>query len=200
MKKFRWGTLLSLMILLLPPTRGEGGEERIKGFTGNGSKEERRVEASLKKLADPKVYEKHLRFLTAEPHIAGTDRDYELAIYVRDKFGEFGLEDVELVEYRVLLSCPKEIVVEMVEPVPFQAALREEGYPVDKDTYNSRVSIGFNAYSASGEVTAPVVYAHGGNPEDYDRLLEMGIDIKGKIALVRYSEPYSYRGFKALTA
>ena len=78
--------------------------------------------------------------------------------------------------------------------------MREEGYPVDKDTSNSRVSIGFNAYSASGEVTAPLVYAHGGNPEDYDRLLEMGIDIKGKIALVRYSEPYSYRGFKALTA
>src|SRR5262249_6065435 len=27
-----------------------------------------------------------------------------------------------------------------------------------------------------------------------------GIDVRGKIALVRYSVPYSYRGFKALTA
>jgi len=65
----------------------------------------------------------------------------------------------------------------MVEPLVFKATLREEGYPVDKDSFDSQVSIGFNAYSASGEVTAPVVYAHGGNPEDYDRLLEMGIDI-----------------------
>jgi len=200
MKFLNWGTLLGLMIALLVPVRGATGDERIKGFTGPGSREERRAEAALMKLADPKVYEEHLRFLTKEPHIAGTKRNYELALYVRDKFKEFGLEDVELVEYQVLLSYPGDISVEMVEPVVYKATLREEGYPVDKDTSNSSVSIGFNAYSASGEVTAPLVYAHGGNPEDYDRLLEMGIDIKGKIALVRYSEPYSYRGFKALTA
>ncbi len=200
MKYLRRGMLLSLLIALILPIRGESKEERIKGFTGAGSTKERLLEATLKEMADPEVYEKHLRFLTEEPHIAGTERNYELALYVRDKFKEFGLEDVDLVEYQVLLSYPKDIVVEMVEPVVHKAALREEGYPVDKDTSDSRVSIGFNAYSASGEVTAPLVYAHGGNPEDYDRLLEMGIDIKGKIALVRYSEPYSYRGFKALTA
>ena len=28
----------------------------------------------------------------------------------------------------------------------------------------------------------------------------MGIDVRGAIALVRYSVPYSYRGFKAFTA
>jgi N-acetylated-alpha-linked acidic dipeptidase len=200
MKHFKWGIFISLMILLFLPIQGKWSEDRIEGFTGNGSKEERQLEAALKKLADPKVYEKHLRFLTAEPHIAGTERNYELAVHVRDKFKEFGLEDVELVEYQVLLSYPKDIVVEMIEPVSFKATLREDGYPVDQDSFNEQVSIGFNAYSASGEVTAPVVYAHGGNPEDYDRLLELGVDIKGKIALVRYSEPYSYRGFKALTA
>ena len=54
--------------------------------------------------------------------------------------------------------------------------------------------------SISGEVTAPVVYAHSGNPEDYDLLRKNGINVKGKIVLVRYSNPYSYRGFKALTA
>lgn len=200
MKNFKWGIFVSLVILLFLPAQGERSEDRIKGFTGDGSKEERQMEAALKKMADPKVYEKHLRFLTEEPHIAGSKRNYDLAVYVRDKFKEFGLEEVELLEYQVLLSFPKDIIVEMVEPSVFRATLREDGYPVDKDSYDSQVSIGFNAYSASGEVTAPVVYAHGGNPEDYDRLLEMGIDIKGKIALVRYSEPYSYRGFKALTA
>ena len=49
-------------------------------------------------------------------------------------------------------------------------------------------------------VTAPVVYAHSGNPEDYEYLHKQGIDVRGKIVLVRYSNPYSYRGFKALTA
>ena len=48
--------------------------------------------------------------------------------------------------------------------------------------------------------TAPVVHAHSGNPEDYDLLRKQGMKVKGKIVLVRYSNPYSYRGFKALTA
>ena len=54
--------------------------------------------------------------------------------------------------------------------------------------------------SISGEVTAPVVYARGGNPEDYALLRSDGINVKGKVVLVRYSNPYSYRGFEALTA
>ena len=49
-------------------------------------------------------------------------------------------------------------------------------------------------------MTAPVVYAGSGTPADYDWLTSQGIDVRGKIALVRYSVPYSYRGFKALTA
>jgi N-acetylated-alpha-linked acidic dipeptidase len=44
------------------------------------------------------------------------------------------------------------------------------------------------------------VYAGSGNPENFDWLAAQGIDLRGKIALVRYSVPYSYRGFKALTA
>ena len=61
-------------------------------------------------------------------------------------------------------------------------------------------SIPFHAYSASGEITAPVVYAGNGQPEDFDWLAAQGIDVRGKIALVRYSVPYSYRGFKVYTA
>src|SRR6185295_12481175 len=49
-------------------------------------------------------------------------------------------------------------------------------------------------------VTAPVVYVNSGNPADYDLLAQQGIDVRGKIALARYSVPYSYRGYKALTA
>jgi N-acetylated-alpha-linked acidic dipeptidase len=54
--------------------------------------------------------------------------------------------------------------------------------------------------SASGDVTAELIYANSGNPADYEWLKSQGIDPAGKIALVRYSNPYSYRGFKALTA
>ncbi len=49
-------------------------------------------------------------------------------------------------------------------------------------------------------MTAELVYAHSGNPEDYALLRQNGISVKGKVVIVRYSNPYSYRGFKALIA
>ncbi|HVH72612.1 MAG TPA: M28 family peptidase, partial [Candidatus Dormibacteraeota bacterium] len=88
----------------------------------------------------------------------------------------------------------------MTAPVHYTATLREDANDVDPDTKNPAVSGAYFGYSASGDVTAEVVYAHSGNPEDYDALRKNGISVKGKIVLARYSNPYSYRGFKALTA
>jgi N-acetylated-alpha-linked acidic dipeptidase len=88
----------------------------------------------------------------------------------------------------------------MLEPYEYEPTLKEDGYPVDKDSYSDDVGLTYLSMSASGDVTAPVIYAHSGNPEDYDWLEEQGIDPRGKIAIVRYSVPYSYRGFKAWEA
>ena len=113
-----------------------------------------------------------------------------------------GSKTVTMTTYDVLLPWPEETTVEMVAPRAWRASMREE--PVPGDVYTEappeQLGLAYHAYSASGDVTAPVVYAGSGNPEDYDRLEAIGIPIKGAIALVRYSVPYSYRGFKALTA
>jgi N-acetylated-alpha-linked acidic dipeptidase len=100
----------------------------------------------------------------------------------------------------VLLSYPAEVLVEMNAPSrAWRASPRED--PVAGDPFSARdIGPAYHAYSASGDVTAPVVYAGSGNPSDYEWLADRGIDVKGRIALVRYSVPYSYRGFKALTA
>ena len=102
--------------------------------------------------------------------------------------------------YDVLNTAPLEVSLTMVAPVRYEASLREEPIDADPDTRNPRVSPGYLGMSASADIVAPVVYAHSGNPEDYDILRKNGIDVRGKIVLVRYSNPYSYRGFKALTA
>ena len=47
--------------------------------------------------------------LTAEPHVAGSPRDRVLAEWVRDKWREYGLEQVEIVEHEVLLPYPTEV-------------------------------------------------------------------------------------------
>jgi len=119
---------------------------------------------------------------------------------VAEQWRQQGLENVTVHQYDVLGSSPRKISLEMVKPTEYRALLLEAPYDVDPDTRNPKVDGAYLGYSASGEVTAPVVYAHSGNPEDYEYLHLHGIDVRGKIVLVRYSNPYSYRGFKALTA
>lgn len=151
-------------------------------------------------MVSPDSIREFHRVLAAEPHVAGSPRDRELAEWTRDRFRDFGLEDVQIEEHEVLLPYPEEVSVEMVAPRPWKASMREE--PVAGDEYSAHPGVGIphHAYSASGEVTAPVVYAGSGNPADYDWLASQGIDVRGRIAIVRYSMPYSYRGYKALTA
>jgi N-acetylated-alpha-linked acidic dipeptidase len=140
------------------------------------------------------------QFLAADPHVAGSPRDRVLAEWTRDKFKEFGLEDVSITEHEVLLPYPEQVDVEMTAPRRWKASMKEDAIPGDAYSARGDVGIPYHAYSSSGVVTAPVVYAGSGNPADYDWLASQGVDVRGKIAIVRYSVPYSYRGFKALTA
>src|SRR4029077_4677767 len=96
-------------------------------------------------------------FLTAEPHLAGSPTDRVLAEWVRDRWREYGLEQVEIVEHDVLLPYPIDAQVEMLTPSAWHATLKEDA--VDGDPFSARnAGIAYHAYSASGDVTAPVVY------------------------------------------
>jgi N-acetylated-alpha-linked acidic dipeptidase len=172
----------------------------ILGFSPPHAAAEHQLETNFQSIPSPdKAREWHHTF-TAEPHPAASERNNQLAEIIADEWRKQGWEDVVLRRYDVLHSRPRSVSLEMVAPVPYTAGLREDPYDVDPDTKNPAVSGSYFGYSASGDVTAEVVYAHSGNPEDYDLLRENGISVKGKIVLVRYSNPYSYRGFKALTA
>ena len=197
-----WASMLCVLGVLrgdVEPLIAQKRQSGMYGFAARSAIAERGVEARFLALPSrDKARDAHA-YLTAEPHVAGTPRDRLLAGWVRDRWQEYGLDEVQIVEHEVLLPYATEVVVEMVSPRTFHASLKEE--PVAGDSSTARdVGISYHAYSASGDVTAPVVYANSGNPADYDWLAAHGIDVRGKIALVRYSMPYSYRGFKALTA
>jgi N-acetylated-alpha-linked acidic dipeptidase len=179
----------------LPPAAS-----KMLGFSPNAAARETAIEEQFRSLTSPDQISKFHRYLTSEPHPAGSPRNNELARWVADQWRSQGLEEVTIHEYDVLHSTPRQISLEMVQPRRYTARLREDPYDLDPDTKNPAADGAYLGYSASGEVTAPVVYAHSGNPEDYDYLRQHGIDVRGKIVLVRYSNPYSYRGFKALTA
>ena len=172
------------------------------GFVSNRSAAHRALEKNVLDAVSAERIRAFHKHLAALPHLAGTPRDRELAEWTRDQFSSYGLEQVQITTHEVLLPYPVEVSVEMTAPVAWRASMRED--PIDGDEYTQiteqEAGIPYHAYSASGDVTAPVVYAGSGNPSDYDALASRGIDIRGRIALVRYSVPYSYRGFKALTA
>jgi N-acetylated-alpha-linked acidic dipeptidase len=174
--------------------------QTILGFTSASAARETAVETKLKSIPTPDEERRQHRIFTAEPHVAGSKRNNELAEYIRDEWKKQGLEDVIIRRYDVYGTNPKSASLEMIAPTHYTALLRETPLPGDDDSKNPAISGAWLGMSISGEVTAPVVYAHSGNPDDYDLLRKNGISVKGKIVLVRYSNPYSYRGFKALTA
>ncbi|MCZ6679244.1 MAG: folate hydrolase, partial [Candidatus Poribacteria bacterium] len=171
--------------------------ERIRGFTAANSIEQKNHEEALKRLTSPEMCRRELRRLTEEPHLAGTANSHQIAQYLYNKYQEYGLE-AQIYEYTVYLPYPLEIQVEMVAPTYYQAIGKEGVWEWDKDSYETNIIPGYNAYSPDGDVTADLVYVNRGLPDDYDRLAEMGISVEGKIAIARYGD--SYRGVKAKVA
>jgi len=191
---------LLLLLLLLCRSLPAAAQTSILGFTPTSATHEADVEGKFKAIPTADEERKQHHIFTAEPHVAGSPRNNELARYIADEWRQEGLEDVVIRRYDVYGSNPKFTSLEMTAPVHYRAVLREIPILGDPDSKKISISSAWSGMSASGEVTAPLVYAHSGNPEDYELLRRQGIDVKGKVVLVRYSNPYSYRGFKALTA
>jgi len=168
----------------------------IVGFRDSAA--EREIEKRFLAVPDPKLAEEHLRTLTQAPHIAGSPEDKATADYVAQKFREAGLE-TEIVEYKVWMNYPVEISVDLTAPagVVMHGPRREhvEGDPFDDDP---RIVTPFNGMSPSGDLEADVVYANYGSPEDFDRLKQMNVDVRGKIVIVRYGQ--NFRGVKVFVA
>jgi len=190
----------AIALFLLSRVNHANAQTSILGFTPTSSARESEIETKFKSIPSPDEERRQHRIFTAEPHVAGSKRNNELADYIAAEWRKQGLEDVIIRRYDVYGTNPKSASLEMIAPTHYQATLREPPLDADADSRNPAISGAWSGMSISGEVSAPLVYAHSGNPEDYDLLRKNGISVAGKIVLVRYSIPYSYRGFKALTA
>ena len=173
--------------------------DRREGLSSSTRERLKPLESRLIETVRAENCRREHRIFTAKPHMAGSARNYELAQYVAEQWRKYGLEDVQLIEHPVYLPWPVRYEATLVDSRE-KLSLKEEPIPEDPDSYSNEVGIPYCAYSADVDITAPVVYVNSGNPEDYDLLQKQGVDVRGKIALARYSVPYSYRGFKALTA
>jgi N-acetylated-alpha-linked acidic dipeptidase len=140
--------------------------------------------------------------LASEPHVAGSEGDARQVERIRAAFESMGLQ-VQVHRFRTLLSRPVRAALEIVGAEGPKAPVRgvlalpldERNLLADPSTAHPDLTYGWNAFSGSGDVTAPVVYANYGLREDYAELKRLGIDVRGKIVLVRYGR--CFRGYKA---
>lgn len=137
-------------------------------------------------------------YYTAGPHLCG--KNLSQAEWTRDRWSEFGVGNVDLVSYEMYLNYPVDHRLALLqdEKVVFEATLEEDVLDEDPTSgLRDRVPT-FHGYSASGNVTAAYVYCNYGTYQDFEELEKAGVELKGKIALIKYGGVF--RGLKVKRA
>lgn len=145
-----------------------------------------------------------LRYYTSGPHLAG--QNYSQATWTRDRWTEWGAES-DITAYELYLNRPVDHSLSLLRPVAtdasawevvFQASLEEDVLAEDPTTGLAERVPTFHGYSASGNVTGPLVYVNYGSYEDYADLQRANISLEGAIAIARYGGVF--RGLKVKRA
>ncbi|QOJ00505.1 MAG: M28 family peptidase [Phycisphaeraceae bacterium] len=142
--------------------------------------------------------------LAKEPHVAGTPGDWRVIREIERLFREMPADpgqpspdwwSVEVHEFWPLLPTPIDAALAIITPDRLDLPLRERGVESDPQSLQQAESFAYNGYSASGDVTARVVYANYATKADFQTLRDLGVDVTGAIVLARYGA--NYRGYKA---
>jgi len=169
----------------------------LRGFTLDQWKAQHDLEEQAKAIPQAERLRIYMDRIAAKPHHAGSPGSKAVADYLAAQLTDWGF-DTRIETFQALIPYPTTRLLEMTLPVRFRAKLTEPAIPEDPSTAQEGQLPPFNAYGASGDVTAPLVYVNYGQPEDFDYLKKQGIDVKGKIVIARYGR--SWRGLKAKLA
>ncbi len=202
----RWSSLallvgipcLSVSFRAVPAISAAENPPVLLGYSRSGSAAEAGWEERFRAGISPSNIRENMRRLTARPHHVGSPYDKDNAEWILARFKEWGF-DAHIERFDVLFPTPKMRVLELVKPTPFRASLQEP--PIAEDPTSGQTSEQlptYNAYSADGDVTAPLVYVNYGNRDDYEELDRLGISVKGAIVIARYGG--GWRGVKPKVA
>ncbi len=159
--------------------------EILDGFSADSTKKQLQYEKQLKDNISPQQIEKHLQWLTSRPHRTGTEGARITAEYLLQQLKKYGFQ-TEMIRYDAFLPAPISTEIRLIKPVQETVPTTEERIESDPYTEFVKEHPGWNGYSPSGEATGQIVYAHHGSKEDLQTLQKLGIDLKGKILLMRY--------------
>ena len=184
---------LLIPIVLVNPL----GAQVMPGYSPQSAAIERATESDVITHPTPASASAHSRFLSFQPHMAGTPAQARTRDYVVSQMKSWGLE-TEVRSYSVWMPHPVTTRVWRITPDPIELNLQEGPIPEDTTSVAFSQVLPFNGYGAAGNVRGEVVYVNYGLIEDYAQLDSMGVSVKGKIAIARYGR--SYRGIKAREA
>jgi N-acetylated-alpha-linked acidic dipeptidase len=171
------------------------GAQSLDGFSKSSESRQKEIEKQFKETVDFSRFKTHLSTITAEPHTAGSAANEKVKDYMLETMKNAGW-DVKVYPYDVYLTKGQgESLIELVYPI--RKPLNQQEYIVKDNPFSNHPDLkkGWNAFSGSGDVTAEVVYANYGTKADFEKLEELGVDLKGKIVLARYGG--NFRGYKA---
>jgi N-acetylated-alpha-linked acidic dipeptidase len=188
---------MKLLLAILAASAALAAEAPIRGFPESQWAAQHELERQAQAIPQSERIQAYLERIAREPHHAGSPASAAVAQYVLGLLKEFGL-DAHIENFEALMPYPTARSLELTAPVKFRAALKEPAIAEDRYTSNPNQLPSFNAYSAAGDVTAPLVYVNYGVPEDYEYLAKQGINVKGKIVIARYGK--SWRGTKPKVA
>jgi N-acetylated-alpha-linked acidic dipeptidase len=135
-----------------------------------------------------------LQQMSSAPNHVGSPHDKANADMELALFKQWGW-DAHIERFDVLYPTPISTTLELVAPTHAMLGGQEPAIPEDPTSSNTAGALPpYVAYQGDGDVTAPVVYANYGMPDDYEALAQRGIDVRGKIVLARYGG--GWRGLK----
>lgn len=151
----------------------------------------------LLETPDPQKAREWNQYYASGPHLTG--KNISQAVWTQEKWQEWGL-DADIATYDVYLNYPRDHRLALLNntgnglEVTYEASLEEDVLEEDPTSgLEDRIPT-FHGYSASGNVTAPFVFANFGRYKDYEALVDAGIDLTGKIVIVKYGG--CFRGLK----
>ena len=170
-------------------------QAQYEGYSQSRWETQLQIEEAFFKQINTTSFKTHLKKLTERPHVVGSEANAEVQRYMGEVMQRAGFEVTQYPYDLYLPNKPGSSLIEIVTPSRAVLNQKEDIIPGDSFSEDPELWKGWNAFSGSDDVTAEVVYANYGRKEDFEKLNELGVKIKGKIVLARYGG--NFRGFKA---
>lgn len=173
---------------------GHRDDGSMLGFSAANATAQQKLEQRFDALLDPADQRAWLKQMSSAPNQVGSPHDKANAEFMLAKFREWGW-DAHIETFSVLYPTPKKVALELLGAEPYTATLSEPAVAGDATSYIRKGTLPpYNVYGGDGDVTAELVYANYGMPDDYKALARRGIDVRGKIVITRYGG--GWRGLK----